>query len=299
MTNCYSVFGLSVTSDWNLPLNPIDPVISHNNSDVTIRCTNNLEQFQSQEPPDFKGDHYSGSSTHLRLSTSVAEFLIVDGRFIYFKPLYQQYDDYVRLFILGSAFAALLEQRSNLVLHAATVVIGDKAVLLMGKSGAGKSTLAAYLARQGFTVLGDDVAVIRGQGEQPYVYTSLPFIKLNQTSLALLDLSSKGLDKIHPELSKYRFPIPNQQAAAELAHIVYLDVDNNHSLGLTKISGSDAVNSLRQHYFRHFYSHSVLTQGIDIFKLSTVVLQNVSSWSLRKTNNALLRDIKNVLTELQ
>jgi hypothetical protein len=48
----------------------------------------------------------------------------------------------------------------GIVLHASTAVIGGKGYLFTAVSGGGKTTAATVLAKNGFKILGDDVAVI-------------------------------------------------------------------------------------------------------------------------------------------
>jgi len=53
-----------------------------------------------------------------------------------------------------------LGHRRHLLLHAATVEQGGRALVMTGESGAGKSTLAALLAGAGWRLLGDEFALI-------------------------------------------------------------------------------------------------------------------------------------------
>lgn len=53
-----------------------------------------------------------------------------------------------------------LGERRVLLLHAATVERGGKAVILTGESGSGKSTLAALLMARGWRFMGDEFALI-------------------------------------------------------------------------------------------------------------------------------------------
>lgn len=58
----------------------------------------------------------------------------------------------------------LLPRRGALALHAAAVVSGAGATLLLGPSGGGKSTIAAALAaRHGWRLYADDVAIVRSE----------------------------------------------------------------------------------------------------------------------------------------
>src|SRR5687768_2862944 len=55
---------------------------------------------------------------------------------------------------------------SSEALHASTVAIGGRAVLISGPSGSGKSDLALRLLDRGFTLVSDDQTLLRREGER-------------------------------------------------------------------------------------------------------------------------------------
>lgn len=63
----------------------------------------------------------------------------------------------------------LLGKRGGLILHAASIVEGDRAILLLGHSGAGKSTLAELAQVGGAEVLSDDRTIVRAN-EHPVAW---------------------------------------------------------------------------------------------------------------------------------
>jgi serine kinase of HPr protein (carbohydrate metabolism regulator) len=55
---------------------------------------------------------------------------------------------------------------SGETVHASSVAIDGRAVLIMGPSGSGKSDLALRLLDRGFTLVSDDQTVVRRDGDQ-------------------------------------------------------------------------------------------------------------------------------------
>ena len=55
---------------------------------------------------------------------------------------------------------------SSDTLHARTVAIGGRAVLITGRSGSGKSDLALRLIDRGFGLVSDDQTIVRRDGER-------------------------------------------------------------------------------------------------------------------------------------
>lgn len=97
----------------------------------------------------------------LRGGSRAGRFLIEGGSRITFDRNPAGDDQIIAHHFLQTVLAALLHQRGDLVLHACSVLLGDGATVLSGESGAGKSTVLAALAGRGFTMLSDDVTVLR------------------------------------------------------------------------------------------------------------------------------------------
>jgi hypothetical protein len=68
--------------------------------------------------------------------------------------------DDLAAYALGPVLAVALHLQGAVLLHAAAVAIGGKAILFAGDSGSGKSTIAAILHRLGYRVLSDDVTEV-------------------------------------------------------------------------------------------------------------------------------------------
>jgi HprK-related kinase A len=90
--------------------------------------------------------------------------------------------------LLASEMAMNLQiaigERHFLLLHAATVERGGKAIILTGESGSGKSTMAAVLMSRGWRLLGDEFALL--EPETGLVHPFPRPISLKNESVATL-----------------------------------------------------------------------------------------------------------------
>jgi hypothetical protein len=98
-------------------------------------------------------------------------------------------------------------QRRRIAIHAATIQVEYSAAMLSGCSQSGKTTLSLALARRGFPVWGDDVALV-----DPETLEILPIPRcfhIDDSGVALLE--ADGL--VLPGGWSYRFIVPSDFAA--------------------------------------------------------------------------------------
>jgi hypothetical protein len=152
MTYDYRVFGLRVRSSVELP--ELLPARDAAAPDVVIELGPVTESPQTQS-----GLTNVGGALIL-VVPNVARYRIRAGVSITIAPCEGVPERNLRLFLLGSAFGALLHQRGLLPLHANAIEIDGKAVAYMGEPGAGKSTLAAWFHDRGHRIIADDVCVV-------------------------------------------------------------------------------------------------------------------------------------------
>lgn len=80
--------------------------------------------------------------------------------------------------LLRAILQNLLVKHHGILVHASAIDIRDKAYVFLGKSGAGKSTAVSKLFEQGYTVLGDDMVILKKENKK-YVVYQVPFIENN------------------------------------------------------------------------------------------------------------------------
>jgi hypothetical protein len=138
----------------------------------------------------------------------------------------------------------VLARRGNIVLHSGVLTRGDRGVMLIGQSGAGKSTLTAFAGQQGWTIGGDDCAVVR-PGTPVLVEPTYPTVRLTRGAVSLLglptDVGSKIANKRRLDDDGGRF----RQDPALLALIARLEpVPAGAPASFTTLRGAEAHTAL-------------------------------------------------------
>jgi hypothetical protein len=146
--------------------------------------------------------------------------------------------------LLGTVFAALLQMRGQLVLHASAMAVGGRGVVFLGAKGAGKSTLAAAFLRAGHGLLTDDVLAIGAGGR---LVPGFAQIKL----VTPLDGLPGAVPM--PEIGKSRLNV-GRTAAPVAAAVLYV-LRGGSELCCEPVTGAAAVGALMGHsYMARFFA---------------------------------------------
>jgi len=286
----YQVFGLKIGSDLELPELFADD--SDGASDVTIQCGTIRGEWDA-------GLH-SDSGALVLVIPQVARFRIAGGQSITVEPDTGVPERNVRLFLLGSAFGALLHQRGLLPLHANAVEIEGKAVAFMGESGAGKSTLAAWFHDRGHRILADDVCVVRStQTGRPIISSGLPRLRLWAEALALTGRDVASFDRSYladaDHVDKFDVPIKGSAGAGlemDLGALYLLRRGDEFSV--VELSGAEAgeaviANTYRGSYVAAVNGHENLWRTAVEVVRSTPVYRVTRKWDLSKLDDQCQR----------
>lgn len=169
----------------------------------------------AQTPDDSRSSEVlvTANECHFRVP-QVGWYRVRAGHEIIVKPEPEAGPREVRLFLLGSAWAALCYLRGILPLHASVVQVGGHGVAFCGPTGAGKSTLAAWLVERGYRLVGDDLSRFEiGVEGLACVYPSAPRLKLWRDALEGLGWSSDGLERDHFRTDKFHLLAPRSQTS--------------------------------------------------------------------------------------
>jgi len=133
----------------------------------------------------------------------------------------------VRLLLNGTARGALIHQRGELPLHAASLAPpdGGAAVAVCGASGFGKSTLAVELSRRGWKLLADDTTRVTWNGGRAVAWPSREFIKLWRDACETLAVDTASIERVSASLDKYYVPVPAQAEPCALGCVFEITAD--------------------------------------------------------------------------
>lgn len=243
----YRLFGLSVLSEIPLPELVADPAAEAADVCVNLR------------PIAEHGETTAGLYVHggdaLLVIPKVGRFLIRGGREMVVEPAAGVSQRNLRLFMLGSAFAAILHQRSLLPLHANAVVVDGRGIGFMGHPGAGKSTLAAWFHDRGFDVLADDVCVVTpGPDGRPLAHPGIPRLRLWREALEAGGRDASVYERSFDNMDKYTVPTDLERVlpAVPLSHLYLLEKAEGDP-SVDRLEGSAAVEAMIANTYRGAY----------------------------------------------
>jgi hypothetical protein len=254
----YRISGLDVVSEIALPGALTAPGIAAV-PDVVVRRAAVPEDLSAtvSRGPDWAMEE----GRFLLAIPGVARILISGGRDIAFDIDANAEDGEAAIFLLGTAFGILLQQRGHLVLHASAVEVNGQAVLFSGPSGAGKSTLAAALSRDAHSFFADDVChVAFDAGDRPTVAPDGRMLKLWADALDHLSLAHAKGDAVRARWEKYYVPPPRktESSALPLAAVYFLrEARPSLTLGIERVNVAEAAPLLASNAYRPHLVHAM------------------------------------------
>ena len=250
MPDRYKLFGLCVASELDLPELVRAP--DDQPADVAIRCGALLDGLATDS-----GASMAGAAMVLNIP-DVARYLISDGREILVEAITGASERNVRLFLLGSAFGALLHQRGLLPLHANAIEVDGRAIGFLGHSGAGKSTIAAWFHDRGHPILADDVCVVTfGEDGRPLAHPGIPRFRLWRDALERRGDDADQYQRSFDGMDKYDVPTslgPTRDSIA-LDRLYLLGRSKPEAVlpAIRRLSGVAAVDALIANTYRGAY----------------------------------------------
>jgi hypothetical protein len=258
---CYSAFGLTLTADHELPGLTARP--PNERPDVCIRVGTlpppapalSFDRLwyatdeQQNRLPSLRVWRSADDSLFRLLYADDTEF-VVDraGTAIWTRWAAASTLEDMATYLLGPVLGFVLRLRGVTCLHASAVVIGGRAIALLGPAGAGKSTTAAALGRLGFPVMTDDVLALT-DGAVPHVQPAYPLLRLWPESVDFLFGDANALPKLTPTWEKRALDLAGagqrfETSPRPLAAIYLLSEPNDVPADAGRSRRDDAVQPL-------------------------------------------------------
>lgn len=281
MAYFYQVYGLKLQSDLELP--ELMPV-SEQAVDVTITLDAVPRTLPSSRAFGSWAD-YDDRRCLLRIE-NVGCFLVEDGCSITVAPFAPTETKHgavapmsdVRLYLLGSALAALLHQRGLIPLHVSAVLAENGVWAFTGPSGAGKSTLAGWLSQcVGLPLISDDVSVVDARKGLVRLLPGPRKLKLWRDAVGFLDLDEDCLVQDLSNTPKFQLYLPDDVPGTEfeLKGLVVLErAEPGEPARIIPVMGIDRFRCFCQAVYRHYMAtwfRSRADYVRDVFQLAETV----------------------------
>ncbi len=267
----YRVYGLNVESE--IKIDELEVIDDDSAIDLKITMGNRLKEVKK-----FKREKKDKQNL-LITAKNVAHYYISNGKHILIEAQENACDEDIIAFLLGWAIGRILIQKNILALHAATVVVDGKGIILAGKSGSGKSTLTNRFTAEGHKFSSDEISSISFKENKPYV----------NPAYCLQKVTDLGLERSRYDKDRF-FPIRSDRYAIQpkedyvnnvvpLSVVVDINVGDNEELVFEKLKGSEkievflkniyGINTARRHGLdsEYFMDAMKIAKQIPVFRI--------------------------------
>jgi hypothetical protein len=252
----YRVFGLNIVSEFELPeLIPNNPT-EHPDVRILVGETPRVLSKAVVVRPCLQ---IAPQSLLLQVKIA-ADYWVQNGDTIILNPVPDAPPENVRLFLLGSAFGALLHQRGFLPIHGSALIYQQQAFILTGVTGAGKSTLAAALVNKGCRLLTDDVAAIAFESDgKPLVQPAYPQQKLWIDTADAMKLPAGRLLRVVAGKDKFCFSAVDRyherpETVTAVFQLIKPEEGTTAKIGFTSVRGMEKISIINSNVYRPFFA---------------------------------------------
>lgn len=280
----YQAFGLNILSILELPDLKCHSFLQEDVSIIYGDTPDNLDPITS------KGVLYQANKDNFLFKLDhIASYHVQAGMKITISPAENAVLKDVQLFLQGPIFGALMHQKGVLPLHGSSVTNKKRSTIFCGKSGTGKSTLAALLTQKGYSLLADDISVIKTDGKISTVIPGITKIKLWQDVAEQLYKDYSKFPRVRDQLLRYKIPdTPSKDMEeTQIGNIIILEKKNSPGFELNKISGAEKFSLLVENTYRIQYIEGLET-SLNHFREISELIKNVNVFILRRPSSPLL-----------
>jgi hypothetical protein len=284
MAEYFAAYGLTIHSDVDLLLPGISTIPT---PDLTIRFNDFLNVLSGHLSWDGVWYEYIGQKQLTLKWDVIGSYLIKSGNEVIINPNKPLKHEDIRMPILGTIMAIVLQQRGCTVLHGSAIAMNGKVILFIGNKGQGKSTLAGWLNKSGFPLLSDDICAMDYIAEEAFtIRPSFPKIKLNPDVLSHFGKNPDHYPQIHPQITKRVRDVGDGFCTEVMPVGAICVLTTGNELQLEQIYGIEAIKEILTHMLiNRFPENQPVTLREEIFLQSTKVAQSIPVYRLTRPRN--------------
>jgi len=267
---CYKAYSLNISSSIALPELPF----GEGPPDISIR--DGAVPTRLADAGKIGICYQVGPNRVLITIDGLGRFLISGGDEVLVERDPSVEEGVLRVFLLGPVLGALLHQRGLLVLHGSAIVVDEGCVALLGVTGSGKSTVAAAFRNLGYRIMADDILAVSTSGGRFTVYPGYPALALWSDVIRKLGKAPDSLERVRPELEKYRLPLGEGFYAKPLPlyRLYVLTFGHRGKPRLIGLKPPANLNRLKRHIYHLEFREGLGTTGC-CFKQCKAVADHV------------------------
>ncbi len=219
----YQVYGLTLRTNQKLPI--LVPTFTTPTADVEVNLVETdlspLLHQDKAEDQQYHTDWYTQQKADgiyrclsFRASNETLDIEIAPtGKQIWITWANVPLEE-VTAILLGCVLGTTLRLQGKICLHSSVMAVDNRAIAIIGAKGAGKSTTAAALAKRGYPILADDIAVLSDIGALFQVQPGYPRLRLWKPAVNALYGSELGLSRVFRETDKHFLELNQDDAHA-------------------------------------------------------------------------------------
>jgi len=266
----YTLYGFVLRSEFPCP----ELAVSKGKPDVVLRYGKVSEVPADPLEEDHPTEDLSPFVLHV---PGVAKYLVRDGCEVIVEPSVDSLESDIRLWLFGSTFSALLNQRGMLALHASGIETKAGAILFAGPSGIGKSTLVTAFIQRGYRMLTDDVSgIATDESATPVVMPGIPRVKLWEDAMDRLGIETGSYRRLRPGVTKYDLPMRRDIARwpLPLCRVYVIRVRDDEASEIERLTKLAGFETMLEHTHRKHFLNTV--RGRDTqFRVAAAILRSV------------------------
>lgn len=204
----YQIYGITLRTNQRLPILP--PASTTVTADIEVNLAEgDLSALSHQDKEYDSGwqtqQKVDGTYYYLSLhgnSESLDVEIAPTGKQIWITWTNLPLEE-VTAILIGCVLGTALRLQGKICLHSSVIAVNNRAIAIIGTKGAGKSTTAAALAKRGYPILADDIAVLRDCDAEFQVEPGYPRLRLWKSAVNALYGSEVELPRVFRQTDKH------------------------------------------------------------------------------------------------